>query len=175
MADVQRRGKALEDEDFQEIEEWPSLNEFSKGKKSKKYSSSSSSSMSAWDLSSAPTVIPKANSGSHEQVVTGRTGWLSSALVDIPDWSKILKRDSSNQELWDGECDSDDGTRKRLFDDFETEDGKEMVPPHEYLARRLAVTQIASFSMLEGVGSTLKGRDLSKLRNAILTKTGFLE
>ncbi|CAI9772891.1 unnamed protein product [Fraxinus pennsylvanica] len=131
--------------------------------------------MSAWDLSSPPNVIPKANSDRHEQGVTGRTGWRSTAPVDIPDWSKILKRDSSNKELWDGECDSDDGTRKRLFDDFETEDGEEMVPPHEYLARRLAGTQMASFSMLEGVGRTLKGRDLSKLRNAILTKTGFLE
>ncbi|KAL2473406.1 uncharacterized protein Fot_49142 [Forsythia ovata] len=174
MEDLRRRGKALEDEDFQETEVWASLEEFSKGKKAKEYSPGSSST-SAWGLSSAPRVIPKANSGSHEQVGTGRK---SSAPVHIPDCSKILKRDPSNKDLWDDECGSDDDTRKRFFDevdDFETEDGEEMVPPHEYLARRLAGTQIASFSMLEGVGRTLKGRDLSKLRNAILTKTGFLE
>lgn len=170
MADLRRRGKALEEEDFQESEVWASLKEFSsKGKKAKEYSSGTSSSTSAWGLSSAPRVIPKA------QELTSGTGWQSSAPVDIPDWSKILKRDSSNEDLWDDECDSDDGTKKRFNDDFETEDGEEMVPPHEYLAKKLAGTQIASFSMLEGVGRTLKGRDLSKLRNSILTKTGFLE
>ncbi|KZV37173.1 hypothetical protein F511_15093 [Dorcoceras hygrometricum] len=47
--------------------------------------------------------------------------------------------------------------------------------PHEYLAGKLASTQIASFSMRGGVGRTVKGRDLSKTRNAVLTKTGFLE
>ncbi|CAN1253193.1 hypothetical protein LINPERPRIM_LOCUS8253 [Linum perenne] len=43
------------------------------------------------------------------------------------------------------------------------------VPPHELLAR----TRIASFSVHEGIGRTLKGRDLSRVRNAIWEKTGF--
>lgn len=51
----------------------------------------------------------------------------------------------------------------------------DMAPPHEYLARRLARTQITSHSMCEGVGRTLKGRDLRKMRDHILTKTGFIE
>ncbi|CAI0540623.1 unnamed protein product [Linum tenue] len=34
-------------------------------------------------------------------------------------------------------------------------------------------TRIASFSVHEGVGRTLKGRDLSRVRNAIWEKTGF--
>ncbi|CAI0453018.1 unnamed protein product [Linum tenue] len=37
----------------------------------------------------------------------------------------------------------------------------------------MARTRIASFSVHEGVGRTLKGRDLSRVRNAIWEKTGF--
>ncbi|KAE8693404.1 hypothetical protein F3Y22_tig00110812pilonHSYRG00020 [Hibiscus syriacus] len=48
-------------------------------------------------------------------------------------------------------------------------------PPHEIIARRLARSQIPSFSVLEGVGRKLRGRDLRNMRNAVLTKTGFLE
>ncbi|KAH7569483.1 hypothetical protein ACOSP7_012901 [Xanthoceras sorbifolium] len=61
-------------------------------------------------------------------------------------------------------------------DDDDNEDGNDgTVPPHEWLAKKLARSQISSFSVCEGIGRTLKGRDLSKVRNAILTKTGFLE
>ncbi|KAF2312106.1 hypothetical protein GH714_028067 [Hevea brasiliensis] len=42
------------------------------------------------------------------------------------------------------------------------------VPPHEYLIRRRA-----SFSVHEGKGRTLKGRDLRQVRNAIWEKVGF--
>ncbi|KAL9296753.1 hypothetical protein ACSQ67_022649 [Phaseolus vulgaris] len=52
------------------------------------------------------------------------------------------------------------------YDEFER---SVRVPPHEFLAR----TRVASFSVHEGVGRTLKGRDLSTLRNAIWAKTGF--
>ncbi|KAM0943789.1 putative senescence regulator S40 [Dioscorea sansibarensis] len=55
------------------------------------------------------------------------------------------------------------------------EEGSEKVPPHEWLAKKLARTQISSFSVCEGVGRTLKGRDLSRVRNAVLARTGFLE
>nr|CAD1843665.1 unnamed protein product [Ananas comosus var. bracteatus] len=44
-----------------------------------------------------------------------------------------------------------------------------VIPPHELLDRNRA----ASFSVHEGVGRTLKGRDLSRVRNAIWEKTGF--
>lgn len=47
--------------------------------------------------------------------------------------------------------------------------GDEWLPPHEYLAR----IRSASLSVHEGVGRTLKGRDLSRLRNAIWKQTGF--
>ncbi|TMW97794.1 hypothetical protein EJD97_004969 [Solanum chilense] len=50
-----------------------------------------------------------------------------------------------------------------------------MLPPHEYLAKRVARSQIDPPSMCEGVGRPLKGKDLIRTRNAILTKTGFLK
>ncbi|PNT65422.1 uncharacterized protein LOC100841480 [Brachypodium distachyon] len=52
-----------------------------------------------------------------------------------------------------------------------SDDGDAMVPPHEIVARRAA----AHSSVLEGAGRTLKGRDLRRVRNAVLRRTGFLD
>lgn len=91
----------------------------------------------------------------------------ASLPVNVPDWSKILR----------GEC-RDGRRRDSLEDDYsdsaigdEAYGGGEgmRVPPHELLAR----TRVASFSVHEGRGRTLKGRDLSRVRNAIWQKTGF--
>lgn len=79
----------------------------------------------------------------------------------------------SEQDDEDG-IGGDGGDRKE--EEEEEEEGIEnRVPPHELIAKRLARAQISSFSVFEGVGRTLKGRDLSKVRNAVLNKTGFLE
>ncbi|CAA6656363.1 unnamed protein product [Spirodela intermedia] len=43
--------------------------------------------------------------------------------------------------------------------------------PHLIVARSHSTT----FSVFEGVGRTLKGRDLRRVRNAVFQKTGFLE
>ncbi|KAK9156788.1 hypothetical protein Scep_003362 [Stephania cephalantha] len=51
----------------------------------------------------------------------------------------------------------------------------EMLPPHEILSRRNRLSGATTFSVLEGAGRTLKGRDLRKVRNAVLQKTGFLD
>ncbi|KAL6574148.1 hypothetical protein OROHE_001690 [Orobanche hederae] len=51
---------------------------------------------------------------------------------------------------------------------------REMVPPHVILRRRVAGKMMA-FSVCIGNGRTLKGRDLSEVRNSILRMTGFLE
>ncbi|GMI71241.1 hypothetical protein like AT5G03230 [Hibiscus trionum] len=83
----------------------------------------------------------------------------ASLPVNIPDWSKILKAEYKEHEktvedtVGGGEDDDDDGR----------------VPPHEYLARMRG----ASFSVHEGIGRTLKGRDLRRVRNAVWKKTGF--
>lgn len=50
-----------------------------------------------------------------------------------------------------------------------------IAPPHEYLTKRVIRSQIDPPSMCEVVGRPLKGKDLIRTRNAILTKTGFLE
>ncbi|XP_047979265.1 uncharacterized protein LOC125221183 [Salvia hispanica] len=49
------------------------------------------------------------------------------------------------------------------------EKGNEGLPPHEYLAK----TRGASPSVHEGKGRTLKGRDLSNVRDAVWKQAGF--
>ncbi|KAI5656789.1 hypothetical protein M9H77_25582 [Catharanthus roseus] len=80
----------------------------------------------------------------------------TSAPVNVPDWSKIYRVDSV-ESLHD----SDDG-----MDDHESD----WVPPHEYLARS---RKSAANSVFEGVGRTLKGRDMSRVRDAVWNQTGF--
>ncbi|GJY29386.1 senescence regulator [Tanacetum coccineum] len=84
----------------------------------------------------------------------------SSLPVSVPDWSKILKQDYTENRR--SNSDEDDF-------DFDCDDDEDRIPPHEFLAR----TRNASFSVHEGIGRTLKGRDLSRVRNAIWAKTGF--
>ncbi|CAA0825173.1 Protein of unknown function- DUF584 [Striga hermonthica] len=79
----------------------------------------------------------------------------TSAPVNVPDWSKIYRVESV-ESLHD----SDDGLN----------DYSEIVPPHEYLARS---RKMAANSVFEGVGRTLKGRDLSRVRDAVWSQTGF--
>lgn len=52
-------------------------------------------------------------------------------------------------------------------------DEGEIVPPHLIVRRR--VEGKMAFSVCTGNGRTLKGRDLSQVRNSILRMTGFLE
>ncbi|CAL1410460.1 unnamed protein product [Linum trigynum] len=62
-------------------------------------------------------------------------------------------------------------------DEYEEEEEEEeeglIIPPHVILARRVAGKM--AFSVCTGNGRTLKGRDLSQVRNSILRMTGFLE
>lgn len=94
------------------------------------------------------------------------SGSRRSAPVSIPDWSKIYGRSKAGD---DGEHNKDGGGE----DDDDGEE--ERVPPHEWLARKMAGSCQVSSSVCEGAGRTLKGRDLSRVRNAVLSKTGFLE
>ncbi|OAY25029.1 uncharacterized protein LOC110605500 [Manihot esculenta] len=52
-------------------------------------------------------------------------------------------------------------------------DGEELIPPHVIVGRRIQGKM--AFSVCTGNGRTLKGRDLSQVRNSILRLTGFLE
>ncbi|KAG0472472.1 hypothetical protein HPP92_017018 [Vanilla planifolia] len=55
------------------------------------------------------------------------------------------------------------------------EDGdsaEEWIPPHEYLARAHGKSAVAT-SVFEGVGRTLKGRDMRRVRDAVWSRTGY--
>ncbi|XXG65074.1 hypothetical protein AAC387_Pa05g2870 [Persea americana] len=61
-----------------------------------------------------------------------------------------------------------------FVEDEEADD--KMLPPHEIVARSSARgSPLTTFSMLEGKGRTLKGRDLRRVRNAVFRQTGFLD
>ncbi|XP_010276118.1 PREDICTED: uncharacterized protein LOC104610944 [Nelumbo nucifera] len=132
----------------------------------------------------ASRMIPRAaNNPTYEAKVHQQ-----SAPVNIPDWSKIYRKSSkgASGSFRDGSSSlrgshkgaflNDDGeSDDAAHDDEDDDDDDDMIPPHEWIARKLARSQISSFSVCEGAGRTLKGRDLSKVRNAVLTRTGFLE
>ncbi|KAL2341285.1 hypothetical protein Fmac_009225 [Flemingia macrophylla] len=148
-------------EDFNEEFVWSVANERDDyGKKTTRACKESCDS-SACHLPAAPRKIPRANTrlpSSDASLVKG-----SSDPMDIPDWSKIYGKSCEK-----GSSRVDVGVSNEGDDD-------EMIPPHEWIAKKLARSQISSFSVCEGMGRTLKGRDLSKVRNAVLTKTGFIE
>ncbi|KAH7512193.1 protein S40-7 [Ziziphus jujuba] len=82
-----------------------------------------------------------------------------SAPMNVPVLSKAMETPRKTQIFF---VDDDDG------DD-------EILPPHEIVARGSGMSPKTTFSVLEGVGRTLKGRDLRQVRNAIWRKTGFLD
>ena len=49
--------------------------------------------------------------------------------------------------------------------------GRSWIPPHEIIARSQSMT----FSVCEGAGRTLKGMDLRRVRNAVWSRTGFVD
>ncbi|XP_020215047.1 nuclear transcription factor Y subunit gamma [Cajanus cajan] len=59
-------------------------------------------------------------------------------------------------------------------EDDEEEEEEEMMPPHEIVARNSSQSPMLACSVLEGIGRTLKGRDLRQVRNAVWRQTGFL-
>ncbi|MCL7021944.1 hypothetical protein MKW94_006200 [Papaver nudicaule] len=148
-----------ENEDFDEEDVWNT----GKGGKRETTSPSrnlkkSSSELSSFALRGLPTgarmIIPKRVG--KDQAKVHHHQQQSSAPVNVPDWSKI------NGNIEDDEDDGYDNNGVK-------------VPPHEWIAKKLERNQISSFSVCEGAGRTLKGRDMSKVRNAVLTRTGFLE
>ena len=82
-----------------------------------------------------------------------------SAPMNVPDWSKISGFKSPPLFV------NDDSEDEQLE--------KAMVPPHELMAREYS--QSVTFSVYEGVGRTLRGRDLTGVRTAVLRQTGFLD
>ncbi|KAK4792903.1 hypothetical protein SAY86_023338 [Trapa natans] len=95
----------------------------------------------------------------------GRT----SLPLNVPDWSTILKEEHGDRRRRRGcilENEFDYGNDEEEGDPVGSRD---RLPPHEFLAR----TRASSFSVQEGLGRTLKGRDLTRVRNAVWARTGF--
>lgn len=151
----------MADGEYEEEDVWSYMKEKSptnsaKRVKDRSFFSSSSSSFSFRRNQSSTMEVPKlnANANAEENCRKQRP----SAPVKVPSWSKTCNRNAINYDELDDE-----------------DDENERVPPHEWIAQKLARNQISSFSVCEGAGRTLKGRDQRKVRNAVLSKTGFLE
>lgn len=84
-----------------------------------------------------------------------------SAPVEVPKWSK-KGYNRRNPGAMDDDNKNDNDEDERL-------------PPHELLAREYARSQRTTFSVCEGLGRTLKGRDMSRVRNAVWSQMGFAD
>ncbi|KAK6926064.1 Senescence regulator S40 [Dillenia turbinata] len=104
-----------------------------------------------------PPVVPVPRSSSSSDEFFSSPKYLhQSAPVNIPIWPKELVSRSKFKQFDEIENDDDD------------DKDEEMLPPHVIVARSHTTT----FSVFEGVGRTLKGRDLRRVRNAVWQKTG---
>eukprot|EP00245_Coleochaete_scutata_P002096 TRINITY_DN126_c0_g1_i1.p1 TRINITY_DN126_c0_g1~~TRINITY_DN126_c0_g1_i1.p1 ORF type:complete len:236 (-),score=45.53 TRINITY_DN126_c0_g1_i1:1702-2409(-) len=124
---------------------------------------SSSSQWGPVGRTTASRNIPLAQSGTEH--VPKRPLVQSSAPVNIVDWRLIL-----------GERDKKAPVRRE--EEEEDEDSEAMVPPHMMIQRQSMRENhgfAMSFSVREGAGRTLKGRDQTRVRNTVLRQTGFLD
>lgn len=182
--------RSLRDCDFEESDMWDVLDD--QKDHSPKFHSASEPSRSYSSQNpkySAAKMIPRASSGSSSGSTPEPKITQQSAPVNIRNWSHIKRRSAKSEKAskkpsWRGndgdgdedeETDNDDDVHDGGGSDGNEDENDYKMPPHEFIASRLARSHISSFSVFEGVGRTLKGRDLSKVRNAVLTKTGFLE
>ncbi|KAI5083044.1 hypothetical protein GOP47_0002787 [Adiantum capillus-veneris] len=109
---------------------------------------------------SASRMIPLSAGGGKDPSRRHAEG--QSAPVEVPKWSKMGHNDKV------GLFDDDDHMGAKDDDD-------DRLPPHELLARENARSQCTTFSVCEGLGRTLKGRDLSRVRNAVWSQMGFAD
>jgi Senescence regulator len=89
------------------------------------------------------------------------SGAASSAPVNVPDWTSLVQ---AGPDQLAGRT----GCYREVEREWK-EDDAEWVPPHEWAQARGGTTS----SVLEGVGRTLKGRDMSRVRDAVWNQTGF--
>ncbi|XP_010267462.1 PREDICTED: uncharacterized protein LOC104604694 isoform X2 [Nelumbo nucifera] len=104
-----------------------------------------------------PVSIPR--SGSSSEVLAGSSSgkFHQSAPVNVPVWPKGSGSHGS--------------AKLGYFEEDDEDKEDEMLPPHEIVARSHRTT----FSVFEGAGRTLKGRDLRRVRNDVWQRTGFLD
>ncbi|KAK6119873.1 hypothetical protein DH2020_046385 [Rehmannia glutinosa] len=117
---------------------------------------SSSTSTSPTTSTSSRVMIPKPPPPQAERVRFHP----QSAPVNIPVMPAALQRRARELEDAVSEGEEEDKNSVKL-------------PPHEVVAARNS--PMLACSVMEGVGRTLKGRDLRQVRNAIWRKTGFID
>ncbi|RLM66332.1 uncharacterized protein C2845_PM16G14120 [Panicum miliaceum] len=117
------------------------------------------------ELAAARARPISASRAARKKPADGGGGAPGSLPMNIPDWQKILGVEYRDHHAGEWELDGDDGGGYGRAGGG----GAEMVPPHELAWRSRA----ASLSVHEGIGRTLKGRDLSRVRDAVWKKTGF--
>ncbi|XP_018483187.1 protein S40-6 [Raphanus sativus] len=141
--------RSLKDGDFQEDDVWGVLDGYHQPSYTISNHTSKPSLLAQSFLSSEPRMIPERHS------IEGMAHMgQHSAPVNVPEWSMVHRKKT-----------------KKADDDDDDDD--ENVSPEEYFLRRSRSS--SSSSVMEGVGRKLKGRDLSRVRDAVLKKTGFLE
>ncbi|KAM6576525.1 hypothetical protein CsatB_028362 [Cannabis sativa] len=121
----------------------------------------SSSSSSSSSSSRLIPVIPKPPQERIMPVPSSSVKYHQSVPVNVPMMSKAMSKPRDFFAV-DADVGDDDGEA-------------EMLPPHEIVARSSTQSPMLAYSVLEGVGRTLKGRDLRQVRNAIWRQTGFLD
>lgn len=115
------------------------------------------------ELSRARPIPSSARAGRKKPLDRAAGAAPESLPVNIPDWQKILGVEYMDHHSGEWELYGDD-------DDYgNVAGGGAVIPPHELAWRSRA----ASLSVHEGIGRTLKGRDLSRVRDAVWKKTGF--
>ncbi|XP_047064504.1 uncharacterized protein LOC124672298 [Lolium rigidum] len=88
----------------------------------------------------------------------------SSAPVKVPEWPAARFSPSGGGEQQQ---------QQQYYGVSCREEEDEWVAPHEYLQARSGGRGTPAPSVFEGVGRTLKGRDLSRVRDAVWSSTGF--
>ncbi|KAF8379954.1 hypothetical protein HHK36_027420 [Tetracentron sinense] len=101
-----------------------------------------------------PVPLPRSGSSSEDFSGSISMKFHQSAPVNVPIWPK-----------------GNGSAKMEFLDEDDEEPDEEILPPHEIVAR----SHLTTFSVFEGVGRTLKGRDLRRVRNAVWQKTGFLD
>ncbi|XP_021904704.1 uncharacterized protein LOC110819714 [Carica papaya] len=130
------------------------------------------------DFQESDTVFSDDIKTLYKEIVTTRISHATTSKTNHIDRSKKIKKKKSVSSAIPvnnpaGNLYRCVDLQDEVDDDVGEDDEEEMIPPHVIIERR--VQRKMAFSVCSGNGRTLKGRDLSQVRNSILRLTGFLE